>query len=156
MLLLSSKGKKPFVNPKHVYEPVIDKYIFMVAYPDLWKLNPACDENNPKSHELMIPCADLNCDKMTFSHVNTRQNILLFIRACAHFNYCTHFKRKIMWRRATNAKSIINLTRLDLTHVPKILGIIEQSWRLWSALKPENIKELEIGHKNPIIDVANV
>ena len=43
MSLSSIKGKNPFVKPKHVYDPVTVKWIFMELHPDGWKLDPECD-----------------------------------------------------------------------------------------------------------------
>ena len=52
----------------------------------------------------------------------------------------------MMWRRAKNVKRRVNLARIDLTHVPKILGIIAQWSKVLRALKLEKFKGLKIGH----------
>ena len=83
----SSEAKKPFFRTNDVDELVAGKEISMELHPDGWQVNPEFDEHHQKSHEIMVPCADTNCDKMTFSLVNTRQGIDLIIGACADFNY---------------------------------------------------------------------
>lgn len=83
----SNKGKKPFVKGKHVNDPITDKDMFEALYPNGWELNPAHDETNPKSHEYMVPCTDPKCDKITFSHSDTRYDIFLFICICNHVDY---------------------------------------------------------------------
>ena len=55
----------------------------------------------------------------------------------------------MMWGHATNVKRRVNLTRLDLTHVPKLLGVIAQWSRVLSTSKHEKFKGLKIGYKKP-------
>ena len=71
-LLSSSKAKNSFSRTKNIDQLVVDEDAFMAFHPDGWQANPEFDEHDQKSHEFMVPCADLNYDNLAFSNVNTR------------------------------------------------------------------------------------